>query len=322
MLIVQKFGGSSLADLERLRRAAGICAQARRKEHNTVVVVSAMGDSTDDLLDIAHRISPCPPLRELDALLCCGEQQSAALMAIMLESMGIGARSFSGWQAGIHTDSRHSSAEILSIEPCRIVSALAQGKVAVVSGFQGIDDEGDLSTLGRGGSDTSAVSLALALGADRCDIYTDVDGIYTADPRLVKGAILLDRIDYRDMLRLSRQGSQVLHPRCVSLAMEGALDLRLLSSFKALPGTALRFLKEEERPDIAGITRNEADGSLSVVGRGISSALAERLMELLSSAGFEIEAMRLYEGCISFSLERHRLVPAMQPVHDFLFVEN
>ncbi len=319
MLIVQKFGGSSLADLERLRRAAGICAEARRKEHDTVVVVSAMGDCTDDLLDIAHRISPCPPLRELDALLCCGEQQSAALMAIMLESMGIKARSFSGWQAGIHTDSRHFSAEILSIEPDRIVSALSQGQVAVVSGFQGIDSEADMSTLGRGGSDTSAVSLAVALGARRCEIYTDVDGIYTADPRLVKGALLLEKTDYRDMLRLARCGSQVLHPRCVSLAMDKELDLRLLSSFRPLPGTALAFLPDEERPGIAGITRNEADGSLSVVGREVSAVLADTLAELLSSVGFEAEEIHLYEGCISFILERRSLVPAMQLIHDFLF---
>lgn len=319
MLIVQKFGGSSLADLERLRRAAGICAKARREEHDTVVVVSAMGDSTDDLLDIAHRISPCPPLRELDALLCCGEQQSAALMAIMLESLGVKARSFSGWQAGIHTDSRHFSAEIISIEPDRIRSALSQGQAAVVSGFQGIDKEEDMSTLGRGGSDTSAVSLAVALGADRCEIYTDVDGIYTADPRLIKGALLLEKTDYRDMLRLARCGSQVLHPRCVSLAMEKELDLRLLSSFKPLPGTALAFLPDDERPDIAGITRNEAESSLSVVGKGTSVALAATLSELLSSGGFEAEAMCLYEGCVSFSLQRQSLVPAMQLVHDFLF---
>lgn len=322
MLIVQKFGGSSLADLERLRRAAGICARARRKEHDTVVVVSAMGDSTDDLLDIAHRISPCPPLRELDALLCCGEQQSAALMAIMLESMGVSARSFSGWQAGIHTDSRHFSAEILSIKPERIRSALSQAQVAVVSGFQGVDGDGDMNTLGRGGSDTSAVSLALALGADRCEIYTDVDGIYTADPRLISKAMLLEKIDYRDMLRLACRGSQVLHRRCVSLAMEKKLDLRLMSSFRDLPGTALAFLEDEERPDIAGITRDETEGSLSIVGKAADAALGARLSELLSSGGFEAESMQLYEGCVSFGLRQQDLVPAMRLVHGFLFAEN
>ena len=317
MLIVQKFGGSSLADLERLRRAAGICMDARRKGHDTVVVVSAMGDSTDDLLDIAHRISPSPPPRELDALLCCGEQQSAALMAIMLESMGCPARSFTGWQAGIHTGGSHGSGEILEVEPYRILSALKEGYVAVVSGFQGVDAAGELTTLGRGGSDTSAVSLAAELGALRCEIYTDVNGIYTADPRLVEGAKLLPEIDFRDMLRLARMGSQVLHQRSVALAMERGVDLRLLSSFEKGSGSAVKFL--EKRPPLAGITRNEAQGSLGIVGQGADAELAGELAELLEEAGFQVQSLRLSEGALSIGMERASLLPAMQLVHGFLF---
>ena len=180
MLIVQKFGGSSLAGTERLRRAAGIAAEARRRGHSVLVVVSAMGDTTDELLDMAHEISSQPPARELDALISTGEQQSAALMAITLESMGLAARSFTGWQAGIITDGSHAEARIEMIAAGELAAALDRGEIAVVSGFQGVSPEGGITTLGRGGSDTTAVALAAALDAERCEIYTDVDGIYTA----------------------------------------------------------------------------------------------------------------------------------------------
>lgn len=322
MLIVQKFGGSSLADLERLRRAAGICMDARRKKHDTVVVVSAMGDSTDHLLEMAQRINAKLPARELDALLCCGEQQSAALMAIMLESMGVAAMSFSGPQAGIHTDDNHREAKILDIEPHRIRKALAQGHVAVVSGFQGVNASGDLTTLGRGGSDTSAVALAAALTADRCEIYTDVNGIYTADPRLIEGARLMKKVDMRDMLRLALCGSQVLHHPSVMLAMENNLDLRLLSSFEKGSGSRLCLLDEAERPAITGITRSEAEESLSIVGKATDKALADSLAELLNRAGFCVGSTKLSEGCISFGLDKAGLVPAMQHLHSFLFPED
>ena len=213
MLVVQKFGGSSLAGPERLRRAANICLDARKRGNDVVLVVSAMGNTTDDLEDIALKISASPPAREMDALMTTGEQQSAALMAIMLESLGTPARSFAGWQAGLFTDRRHGDARISVIAPGRINAALAEGVTPVVSGYQGVSSSGDVTALGRGGSDTTAVALAAALGADKCEIYTDVDGIYTADPRLIKDARKLARIDYRDMLRLARAGSQVLHPR-------------------------------------------------------------------------------------------------------------
>ena len=182
MLLIQKFGGSSLADRERLRLAAEIVLAARYEGHRLVVVVSAAGDDTDELIDLAHAIDPAPPLREMDALLSTGEQRSAALMAIQLNRLGAPARSFAGWQAGIHTDERHGSARILQIAPRRLEAALNAGLIAVTAGFQGVTTEGDLSTLGRGGSDTTAVALAVAMGAERCEIYTDVDGVFTADP--------------------------------------------------------------------------------------------------------------------------------------------
>ena len=319
MLIVQKFGGSSVADLEKLRRAAGICADARRKKHDIVVVVSAMGDSTDDLLDIAHQISPQPPPRELDALLCCGEQQSAALMAIMLESMGFAARSFSGWQAGLFTEGRHGDANISSIAPRRVEAALKNGAIAVVSGFQGLDREGDLSTLGRGGSDTSAAALAAALGAERCEIYTDVDGIYTADPRLVENARLLREIDFRDMLLLARCGSQVLHEKSVALAMNSGVELYLLSSFRQGEGSVVRFLPEERRPALSGITRNPATGEISVVGTAADDALRLKLTELLSGQGIEVHSAGAVAGRVFVRCGKERLEAALRLIHDNCF---
>ena len=257
MLIVQKFGGSSLADLQRLRRAAGIAAEARRRENQVVLVVSAAGNSTDELLSLARRILPHPPRRELDALMATGEQRSAALMAMMLESLGCPARSFSGARAGIHTDGNFGEAAILRVEPERLLAALDAGKSPLWQAFRAAPD-GDVTTLGRGGSDTTAVALAAALEAERCEIYTDVDGIYTADPRLIPSARLLREIDSRDMLRLAEAGSQVLHPGSVRLAMEKTVPLWLLSSFRAGEGTRVLLLPEERRPPLAGVTRDDA----------------------------------------------------------------
>lgn len=237
MLIVEKFGGSSLADIERLRRAAGICRSARCREHDIVVVVSAMGDTTDHLVDMAQEISPRPSKRELDALMTTGEQQSAALMAIMLESLGIKAQSLSGWQAGILTGSQHGGSDIRFIAPGRIQEALSRGRVPVVTGFQGFTAQGDISTLGRGGSDTTAVALAAALGADRCQIYTDVDGVYDRDPRIYPDATRFGRIGYDKMLSLIENGAQVLHDRSVELARDQGISIEVLSAFSGNPGT-------------------------------------------------------------------------------------
>ena len=227
MLIVQKFGGSSIADGDRLRRAAGICMRQRLNGNEVVVVVSAMGDTTDLLADRARVLGGKPSPREMDALITTGEQQSAALLVMTMESLGIPAVSLAGWQAGIYTDCRYGDSDIRLIAPVRIREALSRGRVPVVTGFQGVCAAGDITSLGRGGSDTTAVALAAALESDCCEIYTDVDGIYTADPRLIPDAVKLDAIDYRDMLALAEAGSQVLHAKSVELAMANSVVIQI-----------------------------------------------------------------------------------------------
>lgn len=322
MLIVEKFGGSSLADIERLRRAAGICRNARCREHDVIVVVSAMGDTTDHLVDIAQEISPRPSKREMDALMTTGEQQSAALMAIMLESLGVRAQSLSGWQAGILTETRHGGCDIRFIAPGRIQEALSRGCVPVVTGFQGFTARGDVSTLGRGGSDTTAVALAAALEADRCEIYTDVDGIYTADPRLIPSARKLPRIDLRDMLALARGGSQVLHVKSVELALVNNIDIYLLSSFEDAPASRVCRLKEAERPAYAGVTRRREEGSLSLAGKAADAAALSRMVILLSGAGIPVLSGQLEEGRASVKLAPRQLDEALALVHDEMVLKQ
>ena len=248
MLTIQKFGGSSLADVEKLHRAAQLCVRERERGRDVVMVVSAMGGATDELLALAYSVSAAPEGRELDALMSTGECASAALCAIALEALGQRALSLSGWQSGIFTDSVHGEAQIETLTAGRIRAALARGIVPVVSGFQGIDSRGDVTTLGRGGSDTTAVALAAALNADSCDIFTDVAGIYTADPRLVPSAKLLAAADTRDMLRLSYAGAQVLYARSLETALERGVELRLRGADGVGEGTLVRLLGESERP--------------------------------------------------------------------------
>ena len=319
MLIVQKFGGSSLADLEKLRRAASLGAEARRREQQLVIVVSAAGDTTDELLRLAKQITSRPPRRELDALLATGEQQSSALMAIMLESLGVPARSFSGAQAGIGTDGRHGEARIRLLAPDRILATLEEGQVAVVAGFQGADARGDVTTLGRGGSDTTAVALAAALEAGRCEIYTDVDGIYTADPRLVPDAHLLSEIDFRDMLALARGGSQVLHPDSVQLAMENRVPLWLMSSFSPVPGTAVCALPEERRPAVAGVTRSQETGTVTAVGKALGGQSLSLLLPRLEAAGIGVSVASAEPGCVSIKVAPSQLLATLELVHQILF---
>ena len=315
MRIVQKFGGSSLADPERLRRAASISAEAARRGQELTVVVSAAGNTTDELLALARRIAPRAPQRELDALLATGEQQSAALMAIMLESLGVPARSFTGWQAGICTDEQHGAARIRLLAPERPLRAMADGEVAVVAGFQGASADGDVTTLGRGGSDTTAVALAAALGADRCEIYTDVDGVYTADPRLVPSARLLEEIDFRDMLALARAGAQVLHPESVQLAMANRMELTLLSAFRASAGTRLRFLPEPLRPPLAGVTRDRERGTVSLAGRAADARCLEELRRVLLDGGVRPGEAWAEEGCVSIEVAQAQQLDALRLVH-------
>lgn len=237
MLIVQKYGGTSLADADRIRAAAQRAALLSAQGEQVVVVVSAQGHTTDRLITEAAAVSPAPPARELDAYLAAGEQMSAGLMAMALEAMGCGAVSLTGWQAGLLTDGVHGSARVEKLQSQRIRKELDAGKIVVVAGFQGVDPEGDITTLGRGGSDTTAVALAAFLGARECQIYTDVDGVYDADPRLYPDARRYPRIGYDAMLELARQGAQVLHDRSVELARQYGVKVRVLSSFRPGPGT-------------------------------------------------------------------------------------
>ena len=315
MLIIQKFGGSSLAGPERLRRAASIISAARRQGHAVIAVVSAMGDTTDDLLALAHTLTPDPPPRELDALLGTGEQQSAALLAITLDSIGEAARSLSGAQAGIFAAGVHGDGRIALMLPRRLLETLDEERVAVVCGFQGLDAEGDLITLGRGGSDTSAVAIAAALRADRCEIYTDVDGIYTADPRVLPEARYLPAIDYEDMLRLAEAGSQVLHDRSVRLAMEQGVTITLRSSFTGEGGSVVRRLDESERPPYAGLTRNPEAGALTLVGRDAGAEGLSRLVLALAEEGLPVLGGTLGEGFLRVQLPNDRLEEGMRLCH-------
>ncbi len=237
MLKVLKFGGSSLADAARVQVAARRAVALQTQGHRVVVVVSAQGDTTDEMLDHAHTFNAHPARRELDAFLAAGEQMSAALFAMTLEKLGTSAVSLTGVQAGLLTDGVHGNARVLGLQNDRIVQELEKGKTVVVAGFQGADALGDVTTLGRGGSDTTAVALAAWLQADECMIYTDVDGVYDRDPRLFADARRYERIGYDDMLTLSRQGAQVLHDRCVELAREYRVPVRVLSSFRPGAGT-------------------------------------------------------------------------------------
>ena len=237
MLIVQKYGGTSLADAVRIQSAAQTVANLARQGIQVIVVVSAQGDTTDLMIEKAIQVNTRGSAREMDAYLAAGEQMSAGLMAMAIGALGVPAISLTGYQAGIETDGVHGNARILQIDPRRIRKELDAGNVVVVAGFQGIDPEGDITTLGRGGSDTTAVALAAALQADRCQIFTDVDGIYDRDPRKYRDSIRFTKISYEKMLRLIENGAQVLHDRSVELARDNGLKIQVLSAFTAGPGT-------------------------------------------------------------------------------------
>ena len=267
MRIVQKFGGTSVGSLERIRNTASLVERSVRQGHETAVVVSAMSGETNRLLGMARELCECPRARELDALVSTGEQVSAALLAIELHKRGIGAYSYTGMQAGLVTDSRHSRARIRRIECKGLLEHLEQGEVPVLTGFQGVDEQGNITTLGRGGSDTSAVALAIVLQADVCDIYTDVDGVYTTDPRVVPTARRIDRISYEEMLELASQGAKVLQNRSVELAMRNTMPIHLRSSFEDMPGTLVTSEDETmERASITGVAYNRDEAKITIRG--------------------------------------------------------
>lgn len=273
MLIVKKFGGTSVADKERILHVAGICAEEYQKGNDIVVVLSAMGKQTDVLLTQAEEINPNAPKREIDMLLTTGEQVSVALMAMALESMGVPAISFHAFQAGIYTTRAYGNARIERIDTARMEEALAQRKIVIVAGFQGISEEGDYTTLGRGGSDTTAVALAAVLKADVCEIYTDVDGVYTADPRLVPTAVKLKEITYDEMLELASLGAGVLHNRSVELAKRFGVVIIVKSSFQDIEGT--RVCDWTDRKDVTGVLER---GMISITQSLESTTMEEMLV--------------------------------------------
>jgi len=296
-LVVQKYGGSSVADAEGIKRVARRIVATRRAGDQVVVAISAMGDSTDELIDLANEVSPAPPLRELDMLLTAGERISMALLAMAIASLGMEARSFTGSQAGVITDAVHGRARIIDVTPGRISSALAEGAIPIVAGFQGVSQTTkDVTTLGRGGTDTTAVALAAALRADVCEIYTDVDGVFTADPRIVRTARRLPRISYEEMLEMAACGSKVLVPRCVEYARRYGVPIHVRSSFSDKTGTWVMGHASEESEEagmeqaiISGVAHDRSEAKITVVGVPDKVGEAARIFGIVAEAGINID---------------------------------
>lgn len=293
-LIVQKYGGTSVGSIERIEAVAERVAKHHAAGDQLIVVVSAMSGETNRLLGLAGEISKTPDPRELDMLVSTGEQVSMALLAMALHKRGIGAISLKGSQVAIKTDSFHSKARIKDIDATRLHTELAEGKVVIVAGFQGVDEQGETTTLGRGGSDTSAVALAAAVKATECQIYTDVDGVYTTDPRVVDGAQRLDSITFEEMLEMASMGSKVLHLRSVEFAGKYGIPLRVLSSFKDGPGTLISVDNEEslmEAPTIAGIAFNRDEAKLTIVGVPDTPGIAYQILGPIGDANIEVDVI-------------------------------
>lgn len=303
-LIVQKYGGSSVADAESIKRVAKRISEARKAGHDVVVVVSAMGDTTDELIDLARQITPIPPSREMDILLTAGERISMSLLAMAINNLGVKAKSFTGQQAGVITDAVHGKARIVDVVPGRIRETIEKGSVAIVAGFQGVTQStNDVTTLGRGGSDTTAVALAAGLGADVCEIYTDVDGVFTADPRIVPSARKIDRITYEEMLEMAASGAKILALRCVEYARRYDVPVHVRSSFSGAPGTlvintpvavvdAAAPNEEEvvmEAPIISGVAHDRSEAKITVVGVPDVPGTAARIFEVVAGAGANID---------------------------------
>ncbi len=294
-IVVQKYGGSSLSDAAAITRVAQRIVEAKQQGHDVVVAVSAMGDSTDELLDLANEVSPLPPARELDMLLTAGERISMALVAMAISDLGFTARSFTGSQAGVITDSTHGRAKIIDVTPGRITQAIDDGHIVIVAGFQGVSqDTKEITTLGRGGTDTTAVALAAALGAEVCEIYTDVDGVFTADPRLVPVARKLDRLSTEEMLEMAASGAKILHLRCVEYARRYDIPVHVRSSFSHKEGTWILPDPTEGAPTmeqaiIAGIAHDRSEAKVTVVGVHDKVGVAARVFEALADAEINID---------------------------------
>ena len=288
-LIVQKFGGSSVRDAQRIRNVAGIIAETYLEGNDVLVVLSAQGDTTDDLIAKAEEINSHPSKREMDMLLATGEQISVALCAMALESMGLPCVSLTAWQVGIQTTAVHGDARIKRIHSERVQAELDQHRIVLITGFQGMDRAGDVTTLGRGGSDTSAVALAAAFRAKLCQIYTDVDGVYTADPRIVPNARHLDEITYDEMLELASQGAGVLHNRSVELAKKFRVDLEVLSSLERKPGTKVKEVTKVEKTTIAGVAKDTSIARIALIGLRHNPGVAFQVFDLLSKHNINVD---------------------------------
>ena len=290
-LIVKKFGGSSVANAERVRNVAEIITDEYKAGNSVVVVVSAQGDTTDDFLEKAAEINTKPSKREMDVLLSAGEQISMALLAMAIEKIGCPVVSLTGWQAGVSTNSVYGAARIKKINTERIMKELDSNRIVIVAGFQGINKYDDITTLGRGGSDTSAVALAAALHADKCEIYTDVDGVYTADPRIVKDAKKLEDISYDEMLELASLGANVLHNRSVELALKYDVQLEVKSSFERISGTIVKEVKNVEKMLVRGVTRDNDVATISLVGVENTPGKAFKVFSLLAKSNINVDVI-------------------------------
>ncbi|MFZ0159715.1 MAG: aspartate kinase [Kineosporiaceae bacterium] len=291
-LVVQKYGGSSVADAEGIKRVAQRVVETKKSGNDVVVIVSAMGDTTDELLDLARGVTPSPPPRELDMLLTAGERMSAALLAMAIMDKGVTARSFTGSQAGVITTEQHGDARIIDITPSRISSALAEGDVAIIAGFQGVSQSTkDVTTLGRGASDTTAVALAAALGADVCEIYTDVDGVFTADPRIVPTARRITAISYEEMLEMAASGAKVLHLRCVEYARRFGVKVHVRSSFSHREGTWVTDQPGEAMEDaiISGVAHDRSEAKVTVVGVPDKPGKAAAIFKAVAAADVNLD---------------------------------
>ena len=291
-LIVKKFGGTSVANAERIEAVADLVAKSVEDGNEVVVVLSAMGKSTDELIKLSKDINPNPDLREYDALVSTGEQISVALLAMALQKRNIKGKSFTAYQLGIRTNSMHSRARILDVQVEKIKNEISNGVVPVITGFQGMNDEGDITTLGRGGSDTTGVALAVALEASECQIYTDVDGVFTTDPRLYDKARLLKKVTFEEMLELSSMGAKVLQLRAVEYASKYKMPIRVLSSFSAGEGTLIEEEDESmERPIVSGISSIDSEAKLTLRGVPDIPGVAAKILGPISEAGIEVDVI-------------------------------
>ena len=320
-LIVQKFGGSSVKDAAHIKNVAGIIAETYLKGNDVMVVLSAQGDTTDDLIEKAQEINPNPSKREMDMLLSTGEQISVSLCCMALQAMGLPCVSLNAWQVGIHTSNVHSDARIKKIDTERVKAELDQHRIVIVTGFQGINRGGDITTLGRGGSDTSAVALAAAFRADLCQIYTDVDGVYTTDPRIVSNARKLEEITYDEMLELASQGAQVLHNRSVELAKKFRVNMEVVSSLERKPGTKVKEVTKVEKTNIAGVAKDTSIARVALVGLDHNPGVAFQVFDLLSKHNINVDVILQSIGRedtkdITFTIHKKDLVEAEQILND------